>query len=391
MSTDILFDGFDTLVPILRKVAPQLRYIIVDEVLHRKRTQQVARINFSPLDLAPYLAEAIEPAEDAEEEDISDEPTEEAQDGDELGDLAEASAAEPSDEVSRLCQASVTWMRHVARELMANRAACTFKVWFHTLKGDYLGSARFFAENSSYRPPVITPPGAPATPAAPEPQAPQLPVVASPQLPALPALQVPPPPPPVFEVTQPGPAVALALGADGRGQLVYLDPKTIPEARVWRALGQATEEFLGTVGRAFSGIVDLQAKTVNHQSEQLDKSQALVQSLATQLLAARRLKESDEAEQKVDERQLRVREELGKTFLSELGSLGRVLATSKLGMAPELAELGDIVATSPELAEAIRDPDVRAMLKDDKTRKELAQLLVLASKRPGGDTPPKAA
>ena len=103
------------------------------------------------------------------------------------------------------------------------------------------------------------------------------------------------------------------------------------------------------------------------------------------------LKESDEAEQKVDERQLRVREELGKTFLSELGSLGRVLATSKLGMAPELAELGDIVATSPELAEAIRDPDVRAMLKDDKTRKELAQLLVLASKRPGGDTPPKAA
>ena len=82
-------------------------------------------------------------------------------------------------------------------------------------------------------------------------------------------------------------------------------------ARVWRALGQATEEFLGTVGRAFSGIVDLQAKTVNHQSEQLDKSQALVQSLATQLLAARRLKESDEAEQKVDERQLRVREELG--------------------------------------------------------------------------------
>ena len=189
------------------------------------------------------------------------------------------------------------------------------------------------------------------------------------------------------------PAVAIALSGGGEGQLIYLDPDTIPEARVWRALGRATEEFLGTVGKTYSGIIDLQARTVHHQAEQLDKSQQLVENLASQLLAARQVKESDEAEQKVDERQLRIREELGKTFLSELGSLGRVLASSKLGMAPELVELGDLISTSPELAEALRDPQVRALLKDEKTRKELAQLLVLASKRTQGEggAPPRAA
>ena len=397
MSTDINFDGFDKLGLTLREVAPHLRYMIVDEVLHRKRSQPLARVNFTALDLAPYLAGPAEPSPD-EEEDISDDPTEEGE-HEELGDLAEATTP-PPDELTQLREASVRWMRHVARETMGNRAACTFKVWFYTMKGEYLGSSRFFAENNGYRPPVIAPPAtesatptpAPAPASASAPPSAQLPVLAAPQLPAVP--QPPPPPPPVFEVTQQGPAVALALGADGRGQLVYLDPESIPEARVWRALGRATEDFLGTVGRAFNGIVDLQAKTVNHQAVQLDKSQALVESLATQLLAARRLQAGDEADQKADERQIRVREELGKTFLNELGSLGRVLASSKLGMSPELAELGDLIATSPELTEALRDPSVRALLKEEATRKELAKLLTLAAKQPkpsGESTPPQAA
>ena len=208
-----------------------------------------------------------------------------------------------------------------------------------------------------------------------------------------PPVQVLVPSPPQPEPVRQTPAVAIALNGGGEGQLIYLDPDTIPEARVWRALGRATEEFLGTVGRTYGGIIDLQARTVHHQAEQLDKSQALVENLAGQLLAARQVKDSDEAEQKVDERQLRVREELGKTFLSELGSLGRVVASSKLGMAPEIMELGDLISTSPELAEALRDPQVRALLKDEKTRKELAQLLMLASKKPqtDGGAPPRAA
>ena len=203
-----------------------------------------------------------------------------------------------------------------------------------------------------------------------------------------------PPPPAPSPPPRNTPAVAIALGSEGGGQLIYLDPDTIPEARVWRALGRATEDFLGTVGRTFSGIIDLQTRTVEHQATQLDKSQALVENLAGQLLAARQVQRTDEVEQQVDERQLKVREELGKTFLSELGSLGRVLASSKLGVTPELVELGDIVSASPELAEAVRDPSVRALLKDEKTTRELAQLLRLAAHKSNGggnNTPPQAA
>ena len=155
MSTDINFDGFDKLGLTLREVAPQLRYMIVDEVLHRKRSQPLARVNFTALDLAPYLTGPAEPSPD-EEEDISDDPTEEGE-HEELGDLA-AATTPPPDELTQLREASIRWMRHVARETMGNRAACTFKVWFYTIKGEYLGSSRFFAENNGYRPPVIAPP-----------------------------------------------------------------------------------------------------------------------------------------------------------------------------------------------------------------------------------------
>ena len=81
----------------------------------------------------------------------------------------------------------------------------------------------------------------------------------------------------------------------------------------------------------------------------------------------------------------RVREELGKQFIAELGGLGRVLATAKFGMAPEMIELAEIVNASPELLEAMKNPAVKKILRDEKTRKELAALLVMAAQ--AGDAP----
>ncbi len=395
--------------------------------------------------------------EEEREEDISDQPTvertaaraSEPTEATARSGLAEAAQANKGVDphTRRLCGAVLLWIQHEVRRFVRNRPICTFRLRMYKPKGVHIASRNFKVENPSYCPPHADEPegtaaqtaptstpaaSAPATPApssqvappplvapnatpgpgpvaipfapapAPAPVVPssQLPVLAQPQQPLVvhaPPVQVimPAPPPPAPPVpARNTPAVAIALGGDGHGQLIYLDPDTIPEARVWRALGHATEEFLGTVGRTYAGIIDLQARTVTHQAAQLDKSQALVENLAGQLLAARQVQRTDEAEQQVDERQLRVREELGKTFLSELGSLGRVLATSKLGVTPELVELGDIVSSSPELAEAVRDPNVRALLKDEKTTRELAQLLRLAAKKSnsdGGGTPPKAA
>ncbi|MBK7759534.1 MAG: hypothetical protein IPI35_24685 [Deltaproteobacteria bacterium] len=419
MQDGIVFEGLDLLLNVLVRHAPNLDYVTLDEVIHRQKRVQAARINFSPIDLSDYLDaldEGPEPDpadDDDEDEDIADEPTQESTRGqtEPTTPLGAAStpdprddAPEPDDDTLRLCRAVLLWVQDEARTVMKGRPYCAFRLRLHGPKGGYMETQQFRAENTDYRPPrtqqaerPVTPPDPPPPPPAPQLPNPQIP---APQLPAVvppqplvvhaPPVQVLVPSPPPPEPVRRTPAVAIALSGGAEGQLIYLDPETIPEARVWRALGQATEEFLGRVGASYGNIIELQARTVTHQSEQLDKSQALVENLARQLLAARQVQETDQAELKVDERQLRVREELGKTFLSELGSLGRVLATSKLGMAPELAELGDIVATSPELAEAIRDPHVRAMLKDDKTRKELAQLLLLASKRPSGP-PPQAA
>ena len=74
-----------------------------------------------------------------------------------------------------------------------------------------------------------------------------------------------------------------------------------------------------------------------------------------------------------------MREELGRQFISELGTLGRVVASAKLGLSPELVDLFETVNASPELLDALRSPDVRRLLKDEKTRKELAELLKMAA------------
>ena len=449
MSETIVFHGLDAAEDTLLRHAHELDYVLLVEVITRVKRTTIARVAFTPEALADWLGlgfdDEVEP-----EEDISDLPTVErtsgspveptathttsllaaaTQDEEDLGeDQDEDQDDEQADDEPptprQMCRAVMHWVRHEAHEVVQGRPICTLRLMMYRPKGGYIESKNLKVENLGYvtpqarraeeqraqaapptAPPRLTaapPPPLPTPPAAPE-APPPAPVYAAPP-PQLPAVFQPPPPvviqplpvqvvlptPAAPEPPRSSPAVAIALTGNGQGQLIYLDPETIPEARVWRALGRATEEFLGTVGKTYTGIIDLQARTVTHQAEQLDQSQALVQNLAGQLLAARQVQEADEAEQKVDERQLRMREELGKTFLSELGSLGRVLATSKLGAPPELLELGDLVASSPELAEAIRDPQVRAMLKDEKTRKELAQLLTVAarsSSAPANTTP----
>lgn len=397
MVDDVVYVGLDTLRALLTRHRAALGYVILDEVLHRHHCEPIARLNITDEDLRPWQADEAADPEGDDDEDITDEPTEEGEDDEdddgpgELADLGLGDAPDP------MPAAVLRWVRATLAPIMAPRPRGTFKLRLYRPKGDYIVSSHFKAENPNYRP--ARPSGGPpeagslaATAPAPEP------TPAAPPAANLPALAPPAPvPPPPLQVVLPAelvarrtPAVALALGGDGPGQLLYLDPDTIPEARVWRALGQATEDLLRRSGAAYGNIIELQSRTVVHQAEQLDKSQRLVENLAVQLLAARQVQQSDEASLKADEQQLRIREELGKTFLSELGSFGRLLASTRLGVPPEFAELGDLISTSPELAEAIRDPNVRAMLKDDKTRRELAQLLLIAAKKPNTSGPEAA-
>ncbi len=371
MSEELIIEPIEVLRELVYRRGSRLGYIVIDEVLNRKKRRAVARMDLTPEALAEHLDEE----EDLDDLTLEDE---EAPENDPPEDV------DLDAETATLCRALLRWLPDEVDRLLGDRAQQTFKLSLYEPKGGYLTSKNFQAT----RPGRVPAPDEESEPALPMPPVPAPSSPAPSTALALPALVPPKPAPPATTPPPPvAPGFAIALGGDGHGQLVFLDPDTIPEARVWRALGKATEELLVTVGRTYSGIIELQARTVLHQSEQLDRSQRLVENLAGQLLAARRVQERDDAETRADESQLRVREELGKTFLSELGTLGRVLVTSRAGVAPELAELSELVSGSPELAETLRDPDVRALLKDEHTTKELAQLLRLAARRSsGGDS-----
>ena len=52
-----------------------------------------------------------------------------------------------------------------------------------------------------------------------------------------------------------------------------------------------------------------------------------------------------------------------------------------------MVELFETVNASPELSETLRSPEVRKLLRDEKTRKELAELLKMAAATPA-EAPP---
>jgi hypothetical protein len=70
-----------------------------------------------------------------------------------------------------------------------------------------------------------------------------------------------------------------------------------------------------------------------------------------------------------------------------VASIFRMCALCWLRVPPEAVALADLVRRSPELAEALRDPRVLALLHDPATQRELAQLLRSAAEAPPAPIP----
>lgn len=162
--------------------------------------------------------------------------------------------------------------------------------------------------------------------------------------------------------------------------VVQLNPDMLPEARVWRALGGAVEDFLGTVIRAVSGLLDAERRVVEQQADELARSWKLVEALTAQLLAERADRARVEADQRADDGAQRVRDVLVGKLLEELVTLGQAQNAARGAVAPELVELFDRFAASPALVEALADPGVRAMLLDPKACEALARHLLEAAR-----------
>jgi hypothetical protein len=322
---DIRFEGLETTDRRLRELADDLGYVSLAEVTGRHSCEALGRADFTVTDLAPYLGEA-DPSE---------------LDGlGELGELREiGDLSDPGNE--DLARAASRWVRQVAAANMAGRAQAKFKVSLWRPKGDaLLHSARFLARNPLH-----------------------LDGDEGEDFPLIPA------PSPTVSAPMPGVMVS-------------------PEERVWAALGEGYTRLIALAQGTYSHIAGLQNTAIVSLNGQNQRLQRVVEELSGDLIQIKIGAYEVESGRRTDDGEAKVREELGRQFISELGTLGRVVASAKLGLSPELVELFETVNASPELLDALRSPDVRRLLKDEKTRKELAELLKMAAA--AGD-PPAAA
>ncbi len=365
-----LFRDLDPAQKRLLHLAEDIGYLILAEVTDRHHTEKLARIDFTPTDLRPFVgAEPEEGGEDARDGEEFPEAGQLEVDDDGPGALGEAAGAVTSADLAR---AAYRWVKEQAGANMNGTRRCKFKLSVWGPKGDkLLYCVRFSCEDPDWdeeeeagpsadrRPPSMMPAPGPAY-----------------------AVRVPVRPQPTGPDSAPAPLDKTAQA------MLMLD--AIPEGRVWMALGGAISHHLHMMQEGYDNLAKHQSNIMNTQNTQILRNQKVLEDLAAQVINMRTSVATSEREERDEVAGARVREELGKQFISELGGLGRAIAASKLGLNPDLAELAELVTASPELAEAIKSPAVRAMLKDEKTRKELAQLLTLAAQTAEPSAPPAA-
>lgn len=259
-----------------------------------------------------------------------EEPSEEAA-FEEAGQL-DLEAATTGPTPADLAKAASRWIRETARMNMGDRKDCKFKVSAWRPKGEQqLLGARFTCEDTEFEAPRQEEP------------------VKAANSPIIPPTVLPP----VHD--------------------------TFPDTRHWRALGDGYTHLTHLSQQSYAHLATLQNTTISNQNVQILRLQKVLEELMGEMLKLRiGIAEATGTVQQ-ESRETRMREELGKQFISEIGTFGRVFASAKLGMSPELVELAELVSASPELLEAMKNPKVRSMLRDEKTRKELAALLLMAA------------
>ena len=339
---DVTISGLDLTSRCLREQGEDIGYLALSEITDRNRSVGAARVDFSAVGLGPWLKR--EAGDDEDEDPDDDEPT----DGDdELPDLRDA-LGEGIVSAPVLAVAAMRWIVETVTALMAGRIHGKFKIGLWTPGGKtMLHSARFEAKNPNARrreideESEVEAEGRPVAPA----RGPDL----------APTVQPP--------ATRPG-AVP-------------------PDERVWHALGDGYTQLISLTQSTYSHIAKLQSAEIQSLSSQNKRLHDTLENVSNDLrhvhigTAEAQRDEANEASSS------KVREELGKQFIEQLGSVGRAFVASKVGIPPELAGLVDAISQSPELMETLKIPAVQAMMRDEKVRTELAELLKLAASAKG--------
>ena len=350
--TELIITGLDVTDTCLHAFRDDIGYLAVSEVTDRNRSIAGARVDFSGVALAPWLKR-----DTADEDEPEDDDNDEQEDDDEddepagLGDALDRNVVDPA----MLAIAARRWVRESAASLMGGRAHVKFKIGLWTPRGQtLLHSSRFEVKN----------PNAGRKEADEE---------AEVEAERKAAAKVRDLTPTVLPAPQrPGPFP--------------------PEERIWQSLGDGYANLIALSQSTYSHIAKLHGAEIVSLTDQNRRLLGTVELRHVHVGTA-----EQEREEVRDAGDAKVREALGVQFIQELGSLGRALAASKTGIPPELADVVGALGTSPDLMEALKLPEVRALLNDEATLKELAQLLrnvaaatSAAKAKPAAETVPPA-
>lgn len=333
MYDHLQFEKLDEIEKVIRDRCVDITHLTVHEVADRNAYPQLGRAMFNAVELGAFVEAEREESDDEDppgdgDDDDGDDDDDDDPSDDTLGDLARMDGGVT---YRRLCDAAMRWIKHLAAQNMIGEKEGKFKVNLWRGKGDkVIYSSRFVATNLEWEAPA--------------------PVVAAPP--------------------------ALPLG--------FAD--NAPDPRTWRALGEGYTNLIALLQQSYQHLAALQNAHITAQSGQLARSQKTTENVVGELIKLRIGAYEVETTARGQEGDTRVRDDLAKEFVTQLGTLGRAWVATKAGMPPEMLELADIVSSSPELQEALKNPAVLKVLREEKSRKELAALLILATQT--GDTPP---
>ena len=140
---------------------------------------------------------------------------------------------------------------------------------------------------------------------------------------------------------------------------------------------------LGSVGQ-LQGVNNSMLARLHRQ---LQESRGQVDELVAAILEHRYNEVEAHERRRMDQRAGDTRSELARDALQQLGTAATAFLTGR-SLPPDLLETFGAISTSPELTEALRDPRVRALMKEPDNLRGLAAMLQAAGQQAQATQPP---
>jgi hypothetical protein len=316
------FEGLEEIERRIRRRAENIGYLTLTDRTERSAEEPLGRFDFTAADALPYL----EPGDDDEDDEPTgddDEPT----DDDTPPSALAAVSVDP--DAAAIANAACRWLRDIATRNTFGEPYKRFRVRAYGFKAiRVVDSGSFLCRNEEHDlelPQSSAPADGPET-----------------------ELRIPTP---TFEE-------AGNLGA----------------ARGLKALGDYYAQWgqivLGSMGQ-LQGINNAMLSRL-HRDVQASRDQ--VDTLVASILEFRVAEAQAADERRANGRAEDARAEIAKHAIAQLGDAAKVFLASR-GVTPELADLFGPLSQSPELMQALTDPEVRALLNEPSNLRFLAAML----------------